>query len=122
MASKLEEYLEKLGLIQEPPRIRTIIASNGPVRLKFPWVSIGSHVGSLYAFAHERAWTDIEDAAKIVVPFRDGSDNFHCSISGVICLEGYAFDAFIQGAITPSEAFWMTASENDHNRSGHSRD
>ena len=93
--------LGKLNLVQEKPRVRTIMLSGGDtIRVKFPYVSSGTHRNRLFVFFHTEPWATLDEAVGLL----HVGYNTHQDLSGAVCLGGVNPNRFKP----PGQAFWHT--------------
>lgn len=113
LARQIQLLLQDLNLLQQPPHIRCVLRRDGsPLRLAFPWVSIGRLPSSVHRFEdepfvyfHNRKWETLEEAVGLL---RLPPAFFHLvGYLGAVCI-GEAILDLDNGLITPAEAFWHT--------------
>ena len=105
--------LKRYDFVQEAPRVRTVMALDGMIRLSFPWVSFAVYAPEMIAshilvFFHNEPWRDMDHAFEI---FGGAPHVFHGMTNGLCCIGPVAGTKVYHNQMTPSEAFWNTASE-----------
>ena len=123
------QLLAPMQLKQSPPAVRTIITFGGvPLRLAFPWISIGyvpptvfAYYGTgfkhyVIAYFHNKPWNTVDEAAHVIrcMPFI-----FHSMSTGFCCCGPYAERLYAVNRpdhLTPSEVFWNTNLEHSREK------
>ena len=133
------QHLAPMQLKQEPPRVRTIFDSyQRPIRLAFPWVSIGrlpdecvmgagaegaaGYMQYVFLFFHNEPWQTLDDAVRVLcLP----PSILHVNSVGFCCCGPYATRLYThlfhilkhpptmpaEKCPTPAEVFWNTNME-----------